>query len=87
MKFEREDKRQYYVNLNKTQMRRMEENRGEFKKHILMTNNSTNREVIKIYDFIAEDLSDELIQECANNYQDAYEEYIDSIIKNEFGIK
>ena len=62
-------------------------NRERMEEYLKATNSSTSAELFKIYDFIAEDLTKELVNSALQDASHDLDEIVDKMILGEFGVR
>lgn len=77
-------KRKWKIELSDDIMRKIQSYRGEYEKHLKLHNNTANKEVWKVYDHLAADLTNEVLGEIMGTIDRDLDSFCEKVIIDEF---
>lgn len=77
-------KRKWKIDLDDDICRKIQSYRADYDKHLKLHNNTSNREVWKVYDHLAADLTNELLGEIMGTIDKDLDKFCEKVIIDEF---
>lgn len=84
MKQIEERKRKYKVDIPNEVISNINEYRNKYESYLKIHNNTSNKEVWKVYDHLTDDLFHELISQSMKDINTDLEDYLEKVIYDEF---
>ena len=77
-------KRKWRIDIDKDKVRNIEEGRERYDKYLKLHNNTSNRQVWKVYDHLAADLLHDVLSEVMGNIDKDLDKFCEKVIYDEF---
>ena len=80
-------KRKWRIDIDKEIIRNIEEGREKYDKYLKLHNNTSNKQVWKVYDHLAADLTHDVLNEILGNIDQDLDKFCEKVIYDEFQLE
>jgi hypothetical protein len=77
-------KRKWRVDIDQDLIRKIQSSRNDYEKYLKLHNNTANKEVWKVYDHLAADLTNEVLAEIMGTIDRDLDKFCEKVIIDEF---